>query len=66
MNYIIYTDEGHTETPSGHEIENCQILYFLYNTTISKKEILEMYIKEQHPERFGYNLSHLRIKAILD
>lgn len=66
MNYIIYTDEGYTETPSGRQIENCQILYFQYNTDISKQDVLEMYIKEQKPEKSGYDLSRLRIKAILN
>lgn len=64
MNYVIYTTEGFTQTPTGDAIENCQILAF--ETAENEAEVKEIFFSK-HPSLFnlGFTKEQIVVRQII-
>ena len=55
--FVFYTAEGYTESPSGEQVENCQILGFEKGNT--QEEALQKLLKNDWIERLGFKRTEI-------
>lgn len=63
MDYIIYTLEGFTQSPTFDDVENCQIIDFIYDeNNLKKAEVINKYLQSNDfCLKSGFNKCHLKV-----
>lgn len=67
MDYIIYTTEGYTQSPTNQDVENCQIIDFLDNDNSNKAEVLSEYLQhDKYPIETGFDRDKMKVVSCID
>ena len=67
MDYIVYTTEGFTQSPTGVDVENCQIIDFIYDDNSVKEEVIYEYLQsDDFCLKSGFNKDKLKVVSCIN
>ena len=63
--FILYTIEGYTESPTGKNVENCQVIGF--SEGINERQAIEQFLTENiWVKESGFDEGKIMLKQLLD